>query len=135
MTTTTGGCYCGATRYALEGEPLRRTACYCRECQYLSGGGANYVMAYTPENFTWTKGTPTDVARSDLDAPRKRQFCPTCGTHITTVRPDGSMVMVKAGTLDDPAFYGQPENIIQTADAQPFHLFPEGVPASERFPG
>ena len=41
----TGGCYCKKIRYEAEGEPLMRGLCHCRECQYISGGGANVAMA------------------------------------------------------------------------------------------
>ena len=41
----TGGCYCGNIRYEAEGEPIMRGLCLCRECQYISGGGANVALA------------------------------------------------------------------------------------------
>jgi hypothetical protein len=44
-------------------------------------------------------------------------------------------VILKVGTLDDPSLFGGPEIVVQTADKQPFHLIPVGVPSFERFPG
>jgi len=41
----TGGCYCGQVRYEAEGHPLMRGQCHCRECQYISGGSANVIIA------------------------------------------------------------------------------------------
>ena len=43
-------------------------------------------------------------------------------------------VIIKVGTLDDPAVYGTPEVAIQTADKQAFHHIPEGMPAFARWP-
>src|ERR1043165_7113948 len=34
-----GGCRCGAIRYEVSSEPLAVMNCYCRDCQYASGGG------------------------------------------------------------------------------------------------
>ena len=47
----------------------------------------------------------------------------------------GDMVIVKVGTLDDPAIFGQADMAIQTADKQTFHHIPEGIPAFERWMG
>jgi hypothetical protein len=79
-------------------------------------------------------GTPKTFARSDLDAPVAREFCPNCGTHLTTRRPGLPFVILKVGTLDDPSLYGGPKMAIYTIDKQPFHLIPEGVPTFERLP-
>jgi len=87
-----------------------------------------------PEGFRYVSGTPKTFARSDLDAPVAREFCPNCGTHLTTRRPGLPFVILKVGTLDDPSLYGGPKMAIYTIDKQPFHLIPEGVPTFERLP-
>jgi len=40
-----GRCYCGAVRYRATGDALFKGQCHGRECQYISGGQANVVMA------------------------------------------------------------------------------------------
>ena len=42
---------------------------------------------------------------------------------------------LKIGSLDDPSVFAGPQMILQTADAHPYHLMPDGVPAFARFPG
>jgi hypothetical protein len=128
----TGGCYCGAVRYEAEGQPLMQAQCHCRECQYITGGSPNMFVAVAPDAFKYTKGTPKQFARKDLEKPVTREFCAECGTHVVT-RPNAPIVVIKVGTLDDPSQI-MPKVAIYTIDKQPFHHVPEGIPAFERLP-
>ena len=128
-----GGCYCGKVRYVAEGEPMRKGQCHCRECQFITGGAPNMFVVMPSAGFAYTKGAPKQFARSDLENPVTREFCPDCGTHLTTRPPNGPMLVVKVGTLDDPAPHG-PQMAIYTIDKQPFHQVPNGLPTFERMP-
>ena len=100
-----GGCYCGEVRYVAEGEPMMKAQCHCRECQYITGGAPNMFIVMPPDGFRYTKGTPKQFTRSDLERPVTREFCAECGTHLVT-RPQRPVVVVKVGTLDDPGQFG-----------------------------
>ena len=63
-----------------------------------------------------------------------REFYAECGTHLTTRRPGLPTVILKVGTLDDPALFGTPQMAIFTIDKQAFHQIPEGLPSFERLP-
>jgi hypothetical protein len=131
-----GGCYCGSLRFRASGEPMFRGQCHCRECQYISGGHPNAVMAMPESGFTYTKGMPKKFKRSDLPTGVTREFCPDCGTHILAKSPRvPGAVLLKVGTFDDPSLYGKPQMVIFTIDKQVFHQIPEGVPVFERVPG
>jgi hypothetical protein len=112
--TITGGCYCGAVRYEAEGAPIMKARCHCRECQYYTGGEGNDFMAMPTGGFRYTKGQPKGFTKPGITGAATREFCADCGT---------------------PSAYGGPQMILQTADAHPFHLLPDGVPAFPRFPG
>jgi hypothetical protein len=129
-----GGCYCGQLRYAAEGEPMMKAQCHCRECQYISGGAANMFMVMPVAGFSYTKGTPKQFSRRDLEGAVTREFCAECGTHLTTLRPGLPAAILKVGTLDDPGLFGGPDIAIYTVDKQPFHQIPEGMPTFERMP-
>jgi hypothetical protein len=130
-----GGCYCGAVRYVAEGEPMMKAQCHCRECQYFTGGAPNLFMAMPADGFSYTAGEAKPFARSDLDRPVTREFCPTCGTQLVTRAPGFPAVIVKVGTLDDPSVFEGPNLAIYTIDQQSFHYVPEGLASFERLPG
>jgi hypothetical protein len=134
--TIEGGCYCGAVRYRAEGEPAFKGQCHCRECQYISGGHPNAVMAMPESGFEYTKGKPKGFRRSDLENPVTREFCAECGTHLLAKSPAvPGALLLKVGTFDDPSVYGGPQMVIFTIDKQSFHQLPPGVPSFERVPG
>jgi hypothetical protein len=131
-----GGCYCGALRYEANGDALFKGQCHCRECQYISGGNPNVLMALPDSGFSYTKGSPKEFRRSDLETPVTREFCADCGTHILARAPGvAGSVILKVGTLDDPSAFGASQLAIYTIDQQSFHHIPDGIPSFERTPG
>ncbi|HRD74535.1 MAG TPA: GFA family protein [Hyphomicrobiaceae bacterium] len=95
----TGGCQCGAVRYALYTAPTHASICHCRMCQKASG---NYFQPFTGvprAEFTWTKGTPGTFRSSELV---ERDFCRDCGTPLTYRALDRDRVSVTIGSLDEP---------------------------------
>ncbi|NNE54284.1 MAG: GFA family protein [Sulfitobacter sp.] len=132
--TFTGHCYCGALAYSATGKPTFKAQCHCRECQYFSGGGPNYFMMMPKAGFEWTRGSPAQFTRSDLEGAVTRDFCATCGTHILTELPHRDQLVLKVGTLEEPAQYGGPKAAIHHADAQPFHVIAKDLPVFDRLP-
>ena len=76
-----GGCYCGSVRFVAEGDLMFKGQCHCRECQYISGGGPNYLMLMPVKGFRYSKGAPKKFSRTDIDNAVTREFCSDCGTH------------------------------------------------------
>jgi hypothetical protein len=131
-----GGCYCGAVRFAAEGDPLLKVQCHCRECQYISGGNPNVTMGMPEAGFAYTQGWPKAFRRTDLESPATREFCGECGTHLLSRAPGvPGAVLLKVGTFDDPSLFGSPQMAIFTIDKQSFHHVPEGAATFERTPG
>ena len=112
-----------------------RGLCHCRECQYISGGAANVALAMPISGFRYTSGEPKSFERSDLESPVKRQFCPDCGTSLVSLPPGlPDMVILKVGTMDDPAEYGAPDMAFYCIEKQSFHYLPDDIQKFDRFP-
>lgn len=132
--THTGRCYCGELSYEFDDPIHSQILCHCRECRYLSGGAANTSVIISEKTFRFTKGNPKIFKRDDLEKPRVRYFCGTCGTHICVESPPRpGMLVLKIGTLDDHSWFS-PKSAIYCIDKQPYHLIPEEIPSFERVP-
>jgi hypothetical protein len=129
----TGGCQCGAVRYALYGEPTHGSICHCRMCQKASG---NYFAAFARvrlQDFAWTRGEPAVFKSSELV---ERGFCRDCGTPLFFRYLDLPRISVAVGSLDDPApitmdvQYGVQSRLpaFDTLHALPSQTSNEGVP-------
>jgi len=80
-------------------------------------------------DFKHSKGAPKTYTRSDLDTPRTRGFCSSCGAHLLKYPPslpDG--VLIKVGTFDDPSIFIGPKIIIHAAYKKIFSHILGGIP-------
>ena len=130
-----GGCVCGAIRFRITGDTLGMGACYCRTCQYASGGGANYWVLAAKTAFSVTRGeVKVHASTAESGTAMGRAFCADCGTPLYTVSgPLVPFYPVKVGALDDPSTF-QPQMHVYMADAQPWHLTHEGLPQFPKMP-
>ena len=135
MTIREGGCLCGAVRFKIEGDPMISGACYCRDCQYVSGGGAAYGLMYPAPAVTITTGeTRTHTIKAESGADVFREFCPRCGVHLISHNSAHPQFRtVKIGTLDDPSSF-QSQGNIWTSSAQPWHRIETDLPSHEKNP-
>ena len=93
----TGGCQCGAVRFAVETPLGRASICHCRMCQKANGG---FFGAFVGgENLRWTRGAPTHFQSSNKVS---RGFCAMCGTPLT-FEWNRQVVELAIGAFDDPA--------------------------------
>jgi hypothetical protein len=97
--TMTGGCQCGAVRYALFETP-ESTVCHCRMCQKAVGGLFAVLCKVPTTRFAWTRGEPS---RFQSSSAAERHFCASCGTPLTFHFLDGDAIEVTTGSLDNPA--------------------------------
>jgi hypothetical protein len=110
--TMTGGCLCGAVRYAATGAPAYAGLCHCLDCQRATGTGHSAYAGFPRERVTIHGMTRAFAVIGGSGARSLRHFCPTCGTHVFGVRdPDDGTYTIYAGTLDDPELFAPREAI------------------------
>lgn len=111
MTQRTGRCLCGAVTFSLSTDPLAVRICWCRDCQHVAANGTVNMMV-PAEALTVSGEVAEYVMTADSGNQLRRQFCPTCGTHlfgISSGRPQFRVVRV--GNLDDPSSVTPTTNI------------------------
>ena len=95
----TGGCQCGAIRFAVKAAPVRVSICHCRMCQKASGAPFASFADIEHTDFTWTKGKPAAFRSSSI---AMRDFCASCGTPLSFRRIDGPRIEIMTGAFDRP---------------------------------
>ncbi len=95
----TGGCQCGAVRFAVYVEPKKIGLCHCRMCQ-KAVAGPFAVLAEVPwGDFAWTRSQPAAFQSSSRAA---RDFCAACGTPLSYRHLGGPIIELLTGAFDEP---------------------------------
>ena len=95
----TGGCRCGAVRFAAEGAPNWVAYCHCASCRHATGAPVAAYAGFPTAAVRFAAGPPTEFA----SAPGvTRGFCGRCGSPISFVgaRWPGE-VHLHLGSFDD----------------------------------
>jgi len=133
MTTGfTGGCLCGAVRYACSAEPGLTGHCHCLDCRRSSGSG-HCTHVVVPAAALRVEGEVRLYDRpADSGNLVSRGFCPTCGAPLYSTN-DGmpGMIAVRASSLDDPEV-ARPQVVVFASRAPSWDAVAPGLPA---FPG
>ena len=124
-----GGCACGAVRYALKSASWDTGWCHCRTCQLSSGAPAVVFSTVAADDFVFTSGA-AQVKRFRSSSFGERQFCGACGTLLTMqVEHQPDTIDFTVATLDEPdrvapgfhIFHGSRIAWSETADDLPRH--------------
>jgi hypothetical protein len=129
----TGGCLCGAIRYAITAPVASLRACHCTHCQKNTGTGASVNAVVAGPAFSITQGAPKRfTTKADSGRTLFRYFCGDCGSPLYAHREASpERIVVKAGTLDDTSGLKIASHI-WTRSARPWSYID---PAAEQVPG
>jgi hypothetical protein len=115
-----GGCLCGKVRYSAEAEPTFVGVCHCKNCQKGIGSAFAIVVAVPKPALSIQGNIKTFDDRGDSGQIMHRRFCPECGASlIDEAQAMPNVVMIQAGTLDDPSWV-KPAVEIYCDSAQPW---------------
>jgi len=96
----TGGCQCGAVRYAITGEPVFTALCHCTMCRRANAAPAVAWAMFREDQVRFVSGKPAQFASSPE---AKRGFCAKCGTQISfTASFIPGLIDMTIGSLDKP---------------------------------
>ena len=112
----TGGCQCGAVRYAVFAPLTNSALCQCRMCQKAFGGAFAALASVSLADLEWTRGHPRLFDSSDEVA---RGFCANCGTPLTFAYRGRDYLDVSLGSLDDPSAVA-PEGQVWASSQMPW---------------
>ena len=119
-----GGCLCGQVRYSAQAERATAMVCHCRDCQKQSGSAFSVLFALPA----------ADLGTADSGRTVHRRFCGECGSPMLTELPARpGLLVVKAGTLDDPAWL-RPRLHLWCDSVQPWVSLPSDVPCLPKQP-
>jgi hypothetical protein len=125
----TGGCFCGAVRFAVAGPETFACFCYCESCQRAAGAPVVMWATYRRDTFAITAG---DLYWRESSPGVTRGHCPACGSSITyeNDRRPGE-IDIAANCLDEPSA-PVPRAHIWTEDKSPWLAIDDDLPVYER---
>lgn len=130
-----GGCLCGQVRYSANAEPAFLAVCHCKNCQKQAGTAFSVVIGIPKPAMSISGQLKTYHDRGDSGQPVLRNFCPECGSPITSdvgVMPE--LTFIKAGTLDDTSWL-DPKMHVYCESAQRWTPIPETSQRFAKMPG
>lgn len=130
----TGGCACGAVRYALLSEPMFVHCCHCLDCQRQTGSGFAINALIETDRIRMVSGEPVPVrVPADSGRPHDIYRCPDCQVALWSDYGGRSYLrFVRVGTLDEPHRIA-PDVHIFTRSKVAWVTLPPDVPAFEEF--
>jgi len=86
----TGGCLCGAVRFALSELPTQAGYCHCTRCQRRTGTASSAHARIDGATFRLTAGEAFVTGWRHPDGGFEKCFCSRCGSHLFSRDPEGS---------------------------------------------
>ena len=96
--TYTSGCFCGAVRVELSGEPLAQAYCHCSSCRGWLGAPIHAATLWPTASVRVVAGAERLGLFKKTEASH-RQFCTACGSPVLIRHPAMGAIDVPAGSI------------------------------------
>lgn len=131
---TQGSCQCGAVRFRVDGAFESFFLCHCGRCRKDTGSAHGANLFASSAELEWLAGEAQVRTYRVPDTRHEKSFCATCGSALPRVQEEVGMLVVPAGSLDDPIDL-IPNAHIFVADRADWDEGLEALPRCETFPG
>ena len=123
----TGGCRCGAVRFAAAGEPYHVSYCHCVDCRRASGAPVSAFVGFAADQISY-EGTPARFENGTVT----RTFCSKCGSPLAYL--DAKLlddVYFAIGAMDRPDIF-RPTKHAYVSQKLPYLHIDDGLPQHAR---
>lgn len=131
---THGSCQCGAVRFRVDGAFESFFLCHCGRCRKDTGSAHGANLFSSTARLEWLAGEGRVRTYRVPDTRHQKSFCETCGSPLPGVQDEVGLLVVPAGSLDDPIVL-RPDAHIFVADRAGWDEGLEALPRIEAFPG
>ena len=81
LTPITGGCFCGAINYKINGKLRDARSCHCPDCRKAFNAQASAYALVNSEEFSWVSGKEL-LTSYESKKGEGIQFCSICGSTL-----------------------------------------------------
>jgi hypothetical protein len=132
--STEGSCLCGAVLFRVEGTFESFFLCHCGRCRKDTGSAHGANLFSSTARLEWLMGEGRVRTFRVPDTRHTKSFCSICGSALPQVQEEVGLLVVPAGSLDDPIDI-RPNAHIFVADRAEWDEGLEGVSRIDAFPG
>lgn len=102
--TREASCSCGQLTIRANGDPVKISACHCRECQRRTGSAFGVAVFFDREKVAASGASSSHTRAGDSGRSIEFKFCPDCGSTVFWM-PDfrEDLVAVALGCFNDPS--------------------------------
>ena len=98
----TGSCLCGGVTFEIDGAFKHFFLCHCTRCRKDTGSAHSSNVFAPGGKVSWLSGQALVRSFRLVGTSHGKSFCATCGSALPDLQLDGTLLVVRAGSLNAP---------------------------------